>query len=60
MYKENNMKNEEIKLVLEQMDSKMFMIMQYLQRIIEQTHTKKEIEDILSGNSESYGGESGL
>ena len=54
------MKNEEIKLVLEQMDSKMFMIMQYLQRIIEQTHTKKEIEDILSGNSESYGGESGL
>ena len=58
------MKNEEIKLVLEQMDSKLFMVLQYLQRIIEQTHTEEDIEAILSGNNnnnnQSFGGESGL
>ena len=54
------MKNEEIKLVLEQMDSKLFMVLQYLQRIIEQTHTEKDIEDILQGLNKPTQEETGL
>ena len=39
------MKNEEIKLVLEQMDSKLFMIFQYLQRIMVKLHSADEIAE---------------